>query len=102
MERIQITTDAAGLEIMTAAAAYDGAPLSIWARMVLLKEARAVAHKKLCETPASQKYKWCGRPVTKEVYERESAAAKERADARERDMAPLPADVQAELDKIAE
>ena len=51
MERFEVTTTAGGKAIMESAAAYAELPLSLWARTVLLAEARAVAHAKLCATP---------------------------------------------------
>lgn len=89
MERIQVTTDADGLKIMTDAAAYAGAPLSIWARMVLLNEARAVIHKKKCETPAGVKDT---RSKAQKLHDVVSARL-----AAERDAEKLPDEVAAQL-----
>lgn len=54
---------------MAAAAEYEELPISLWARMALLKEARAVAHRKLCTTKKDDQYIWLGKPCTKEEYD---------------------------------
>ncbi len=69
MKSMKVTTDDEGMGLMVAAAAYRQIPVTIWARSVLLDEARSVVHKKKCESPAEKKYMWLGKPCTREVYE---------------------------------
>lgn len=73
MKLIKVTTDLSGHALMSEAAAYAQIPLSIWARAVLLKEARAIEHKKLCTPKASVEkekiYRWAGKECTKEEME---------------------------------
>ena len=73
---IKVTVSAAGLELLQAAADYDELPLSLWLRTVGLKEARAVAHRKLCATVKGENYKWLGEPCTKEEFEEKSKHSK--------------------------
>ena len=73
MKQIKVTVSDLGLSIMTAAADYEEIPLSIWLRNIGLKEARASAHRKLCATVKTETYQWCGRPCTKEEFEKFSA-----------------------------
>jgi hypothetical protein len=75
MKLIKVTTDVSGHALMEAAANYAQIPLSIWARAVLLKEARSIEHKILC-TPKSaangdiiKTYRWAGKDCTKEEME---------------------------------
>ena len=92
MKLIKVTIDADGYEMMNRAAEFAGAPLSVWARMVLLKEARTVKHRIICTPkPASDEtgYQWAGKPCTKEElaqYEKESAGAKARHNARRKEV----------------
>ena len=101
MSLIKVTTDAAGLELMRKAAAYEQMPLSIWARTVLLGAARRTSHAELCATPKAAEparekiYKIGGRVVTKEYFD--LCAEKTRA-ALERDCPPLSAKDQREIE----
>lgn len=81
MKLIKITMSERAKKEMQTAADWEEMPVSLWARSVLLKEARAIAHKKLCMTKKEEEYMWCGRPCTKEEYEkfsRESMATNPR------------------------
>ena len=96
MPYMKVTTDQAGHELMMEAAKYQQVPLSIWARMVLLNEARSVAHKRMCTTPAAttkKKYKWNGKEVTREQYE----AGVAKREAILAGLTPLPPEVEAEI-----
>lgn len=69
MKSIHVTTTSAGMDSMKAAAEYEELPLSLWARTALLKEARAVAHKKLCATVKKEQPVWAGKPCTQKEYD---------------------------------
>ena len=75
---LTVTTDAAGIELMRTAAAYVGAPLSIWASMVLLEEARAAAHKRKSGIGGEKKYQWGGKDCTREYHEEMTAKMEAR------------------------
>ena len=74
MKVIKVTVDDKAHELMEAAAEYEGMPLALWARVLALKEARRIEHKKLC-APKSQggsdgeTYQWLGKPCTKSEME---------------------------------
>ncbi len=68
MKLIKVTIDPAGYDTMKRAADYKRLPLSLWARAVLLDEARSLAHKELCETPKAQGFKWNKKPCTEAEY----------------------------------
>lgn len=85
MKLIKVTIDAQGYAIMEGAAEFAGAPLSVWARMILLREARSIEHRKLCVPKAAgEDYKWNGVKCTKEEYDDAIAAAKRQAAADQR------------------
>jgi hypothetical protein len=104
MSLIKVTTDAAGLELMRKAAAYEQMPLSIWARTVLLGAARRTSHAELCATPKAAEparekiYKIGGRVVTKEYFDLCAEKTRATATALERDCPPLSAKDQREIE----
>ena len=54
------------MKIIQAAAEYEELPVSLWARTALIKEARSVAHKKLCTLGKKQEFMWSGKSCTEE------------------------------------
>lgn len=81
MSRLVITIDGSMRKIMEDAAEYDGSPISIWARVELLKVARATAHRKLCAAVKKEQPMWAGKPCTQAEYDKRS---KEASDYQER------------------
>lgn len=74
MKVIKVTVDDKAHELMEAAAEYEGMPLALWARVLALKEARRIEHKKLCAPKSNggadgKTYQWLGRPCTKAEME---------------------------------
>ncbi len=73
MGTLKLILDTETLDLIDAAAGYEKLPRAAWARVVLLKEARSIAHKMRCEKPKDEApakpYKWAGRPCTREEYE---------------------------------
>ena len=85
MPKLVITLDDDEQEILKGAAKYEGLPISLWAKHLLLKGGRAIKHRLLC-TPKSMggsdgiTYQWAGHPCTKKEYEAGvKQLAKERA-----------------------
>ena len=73
--KVTFTSDEA-MAVMQEAADYAALPLSLWARVTLLKEARASKYRRICTTPKSKKYKWLGVECTKEEFEEKSKDSK--------------------------
>ncbi len=75
--KLVILIDADMKAMMESAGKYNGLPITLWARSVLLREARSVKHKISCtpKSAAEEGYKWNGKPCTQAQYEKWSAAS---------------------------
>lgn len=72
MPKLVVTIDSDAYEMMENAAKFHGLPISLWARTVLLKEARAVKHRILCQpkAPADDAPMTPEQILTKKNYEK--------------------------------